>query len=251
MAYLKETDVETVMIGQLRVHILASNGYFNASKISRFHGKEFHHWYINFSVKNLIQKTCSELGMTETELILVCNKSKNSLRGTYLHPYFLVHFLTWCDIGHTLTVSELVCHQLIGSGNGEEVPILNCKKEVKPLMQGLYLIKLGIVSHLKHRMNIVGPWNETDYVCKFGRSQNVQKRYAQHCKKFGHTIELIHQEALSYDKLAQAELQLRNIFISSSVKLNHPEHTEIIVFPSSMLPFIKGSFRLVVLENSL
>lgn len=117
-----------------------------------------------------------------------------------------------------------------------------CTSEIS----GLYLIDLGIAGDLRQIFQIPETFNDQMHVYKFGRSNNIAKRFQQHVRAYAklkiYNIRLVYYCPIDSESVAKAESELRDHFEAYDMKLDNSTHTEIAIFEAKGKK-IKGVFE--------
>ena len=99
------------VLGTLKVVMMKSNGYINATKMCKDANKDFNHWLENISSKNLMIKVDRDLNyLQETEIIQILITVENGLnltRGIYVHNYIIAYVASWCSTKHAVCVRNI------------------------------------------------------------------------------------------------------------------------------------------------
>lgn len=75
----------------------------------------------------------------------------------------------------------------------------------------VYLIIIGKVATLRNTYNIDDDYNNKDYLCKFGYSEDLKRRMGQHYKKYGDQVELKYYSWIDSNELSKAECKIKNL----------------------------------------
>lgn len=124
-------------LGQLEVIMMKSNGYVNITKICTSAGKNFSHWKENASSKKLLKEVSKSVnphivkpvGEKYAHLMILDNKSKASLKGTYVHPKLAIHIAGWCSAKFAVLVSDATVQFLAKKATREKDKLLGIKDD--------------------------------------------------------------------------------------------------------------------------
>ena len=98
----------------------------------------------------------------------------------------------------------------------------------------IYLITLGDVKSLKTKLNIDTPLDDTDIICKFGFTYDLQRRLKEHNLNYsnkGVNIRLKYYSYVDPQFLSEAETSIKSFFELLDRKVTYNKQTEIVSIP--------------------
>ena len=112
-------------------------------------------------------------------------------------------------------------------------------------IQCLYLINIGKVSEWKHLNNIADNIDDNYIICKYGRSEDLDRRLKDHVKTYGNQITVITYAMIDEYYLSEAEAELRNSYNMTENNLIVDWHNELIYISESKIKNIIKYYKSV------
>jgi hypothetical protein len=109
--------------------------------------------------------------------------------------------------------------------------VLNSSANTLPC---IYLITLGDAKTVKNKLNIDTQLDDTDIVCKFGFTSDLQRRIKEHnlnYSKNGIDIRLKYYSYVDPQFLSEAESSIKGFFEVFGKKVDYDKQTEIVSIP--------------------
>lgn len=144
-------------------------------------------------------------------------------------------FVDWvCSIVFAIQLGTMEQKQeLVNTIGLDKRTVKQCFDACAMIVSGVYLIRLGTVLELRDILSIPDSFADTLTVYKYGRSENIAARYTQHCTnyaKIGITdITLTYYCPLDESTVVQAEAYIKEHLVECEMKLDHANHTEIVI----------------------
>jgi hypothetical protein len=111
----------------------------------------------------------------------------------------------------------------------------------------IYLLTLGYVKDLRKEMNINDNFNDIDIVCKYGFTDNLDRRLMEHKTNFSKIenvdVKLKYYTFIDNKELSKAENNMKNIFNFNNSIIQYQEYKEIIILSKKNLEFIKEEYE--------
>jgi hypothetical protein len=129
------------------------------------------------------------------------------------------------------------------------VPTKNTKETLKTHscnISCIYLYTLGMVKDLRKSLDISEKYNDTDIVCKFGKSNNLLRRNDEHDNDYGKipnvNLRLKIYSYIDEQYLTQAENDIKNLIKFYNLKFIYENKNEMIIVPADKMELIKNEF---------
>jgi hypothetical protein len=88
--------------------VVRSDGFINATEFANRSKKRISNWLENSGTKELIKELCTQKACKSNEIVCKVAGGTNTLiRGTYLHPLFIIFVASWISPKYALCVSHL------------------------------------------------------------------------------------------------------------------------------------------------
>lgn len=116
-------------------------------------------------------------------------------------------------------------------------------------VSSLYLICIGQVGDMQEHMPELNKYNAADSVFKFGYSEDLTRRLAEHKRILGkikgaaEELSVVCYVPVDDQYLSNAESELKQEFQDIDAVIEHPTYKELVVFNEKRLPLIKKIFR--------
>lgn len=147
----------------------------------------------------------------------------------------------------TVEQKNKLANKLLGVSIEDTRAVLN-KVPVK--VNGLYLICVGQVKNMKEGMPELSKYDDSEYVLKYGRSEDLSTRFADHNRKLSKLkgaseLSIVMYAPVDEAYLSDAELELKQGFEEDDVHLDHPVYKELVVMSEKRITQYKKIFRSV------
>jgi len=113
----------------------------------------------------------------------------------------------------------------------------------------IYLLSIGCVKDLRKTLNIGDKYNDKDYVYKYGRTEDLERRIKEHERTYGKLqgsqLELIINGFIDPQYVAEAETKLKHIFWEMNLSYDHAKHKELAIIPAKKMDMIKEQYDLI------
>ena len=111
------------LYGDLKVIIMKSNGYINATKLCKDGGKRFENWLKIKKSKILVEQfeqfLLQAAGISDRCIIKIDNEEVNLLQGTYVHRNLILRIASWISSLFAYKVSMIVNNFIIYQSKNE------------------------------------------------------------------------------------------------------------------------------------
>jgi hypothetical protein len=118
----------------------------------------------------------------------------------------------------------------------------------------IYLITFGYVKNLRDSMNIDESINDTSIVCKYGYTNNLERRIYEHNNTYGDIDECIvrlkYYSLVDKTLLSTAETYIRNYFLSNDSIHRYKNYKEIVIISKNDMKKVKN-YYVEVSENHI
>ena len=110
----------------------------------------------------------------------------------------------------------------------------------------IYLLTLGYVKDIKQNMNISDKYSDTDIVCKYGFTDDLERRLKEHQINFNKIknidIKLKYYTYIDHNELSKAENRLKNMFKLMDNFIEYQDYKEIVVISQDNFNIVKDKF---------
>lgn len=159
--------------GLLKVIMMKSNRYVNATKLCNDYNKKYSDWRAKSSARMLIKTLNENLkSQTDKSTIKVVDGS-NDIIGTYVHPSLIIHIAIWCDVNYALKISEMIIDNSVNvdiEENNNNLSSIKNEKMVYSLTTNVELLRdqcENIFEKVEYMYNKVVNKNREDIVTKY------------------------------------------------------------------------------------
>ena len=139
---------------------------------------------------------------------------------------------------------ETLCDKIMGSSAKMGLDVF--KRSAKPI-SCVYLFSLGRVSDLRDTMGIDESYADEGIVCKFGLTNNIQRRTKDHMKAYGKIagteLRIVKYSIIDAEFIQEAENNLKILF--TQYKLEYENETELVVIEEGFLKQVKDFYELI------
>lgn len=137
----------------------ASDGYINATAMSKAAGKKIANYSENDSTKQFLQALSADIGIPISELVQTIKGGEPHLQGTWVHPQVAIHMAQWLSPQFAVQVSKWVFDWMSGKGQPAKLPY-----HLERHLMNQNKIPLGYFSVLQEMTNfLVGPMEANGY----------------------------------------------------------------------------------------
>lgn len=114
-------------------------------------------------------------------------------------------------------------------------------------MPGVYMLYLGKVKDLRKAYNIPKSFKDDESVYKFGRSDDLRRRFRTHFKNYaqqkGYDLLMSYFCIVDPKYLSEAETDVKHYFIEEEFKLDHSEDVELAIFPDKKKRTVQRTYK--------
>jgi hypothetical protein len=114
-------------------------------------------------------------------------------------------------------------------------------------ISSIYLLTLGYVKDLRKEMNISDNFSDEDIVCKYGFTDNLDRRLMEHKNNFSKIenvdLKLKYYTFIDYKELSKAENNMKNIFNFNNSIIQYQDYKELVVLSKKNLEYIKEEYE--------
>lgn len=96
------------LYGDIKVIIMKSNGYINATNLCKLSNKRFDNWLQNKNSQELINELSSPGIPGDETLITITGGAKECTRGTYVNPLLIPHISSWASPKFAIKISKII-----------------------------------------------------------------------------------------------------------------------------------------------
>jgi hypothetical protein len=111
----------------------------------------------------------------------------------------------------------------------------------------IYLLTLGYVKDLRKEMNISDNFSDEDIVCKYGFTDNLDRRLMEHKNNFSKIknvdVKLKYYTFIDTNELSKAENNMKNIFNFNNSIIQYQDYKELVVLSIKNLDYIKEEYE--------
>jgi hypothetical protein len=247
--FFKVVDVSKAFgMENLRVSLsLDKSGYEYGLHYKNFNRVSNSYAEYNINIEQAIMKDHSNrtyLYLTYTGLIrvLIVSRNKNATRFTAwaVKQLFTVHLGTVPD-------KIVLASKLLHVGVDDCIAVFRKYSKKFPC---IYLLSLGKVGDLKSHFGITDETIADDAIIyKYGFTDNIQRRLAEHKKTFGKiqncNLDLVVYNYIDVESLAQAEVEISRLCKSYDAKLEIKDWKELVVLDAKQLERTKEEYDLI------
>lgn len=152
------------------------------------------------------------------------------------------HFQKWA-VKNLFTIQigkqedkQILSHKLLGTSINAVSQTLKMSSSALP---AIYLLTLGIVGKLRKTFNISKDILDDTILCKYGRSDDLQRRILEHNNDYGKIkgveLRLVYYAYIDPQIINEAENQLKAHFLSNNMKFYYPNRNELVLINSNSL----------------
>lgn len=191
------------------------------------HGEDYERFIIDFpvtygKVNEVIYLTY--LGLVRAMIVSRTGRSKNFLDWA-MDTLFTV------QLGTTKQKNKLVTN-LTGADYSTVKAFCNI---INTKISVVYLFKLGMVKNLRDQLNIPDFYPDHAIVCKYGRTNDIKRRFSEHLRnkysqKYGYQTTLLSAWFIDNQRGVGAENILKSYLQDNDFRLENTDHTEIAIF---------------------
>ena len=113
----------------------------------------------------------------------------------------------------------------------------------------VYFFKLNTVNKLKNIMNIDQSVNDNYIVCKYGKTNDLFRRYNEHKLSFGKIenvkLELLYYSNIEPENITQAESLIKQYLQINCTKLKYNNYDELFIINPNKLKNIETQFKML------
>jgi prophage antirepressor-like protein len=114
-------------------------------------------------------------------------------------------------------------------------------------ISSIYLLTLGYVKDLRKEMNISDNFSDEDIVCKYGFTDNLDRRLMEHKNNFSKIenvdLKLKYYTFIDTNELSKAENNMKNIFNFNNSIIQYQDYKELVVLSKKNLEYIKEEYE--------
>lgn len=93
------TETFESTLGSVPVLVRKKDGFINATKLCKDHGKRFGNWYQLDSSQRFLQQVDVSSKEVQIDQVEICTTGENDARGTWVHPRVAVQIVNWIGLG--------------------------------------------------------------------------------------------------------------------------------------------------------
>jgi len=137
---------------------------------------------------------------------------------------------------------QKIVTKLFGASNDEVKHVMT--KNVKKT-SAIYLFSIGNVKQLKNKYKIKDKYKDNNIVCKYGYTEDLNRRTNEHTKTYG-KIELLVYAQIDPKYLSSAENDIRLYFNSLKAHIKNNDHNELVILSNENInKLIKKQYELI------
>ena len=103
----------------------------------------------------------------------------------------------------------------------------------------VYLLTLGTAKDLRQSMNIDAKYNNDMIVCKYGKTDNLERRLTEHMASYGNipntNVMLKYYAYVDPKNITEAENDIKNYMESLGAKFNYSNYNELVILTPKLL----------------
>jgi len=103
----------------------------------------------------------------------------------------------------------------------------------------IYLFTLGTVKELRQSMNIDIKYNDNMIICKYGKTDNLERRTGEHIATYGSiensNLALKYYSYIDPKNISDAETDIRNFMNAINAHIEYKNHVELVILEPKML----------------
>lgn len=116
-------------------------------------------------------------------------------------------------------------------------------------MPCIYLFSIGRVRDLRKELGIDDSYGDNDYVYKWGRTRDLERRTKEHNKKYGSLnssdVKLVLFGFIDPQYTSEAETKLNHLFDGMDMKLDSEYYNELAIIPKKKMKLVKEQYETI------